>query len=225
MSSTASPVAALQVAESAVQAQNATSAASAASGQERSTSGQGASAAATPSRANSPIAAAACDWGSRPPVSNARIAGAARSAAAHTHNARVPTRSLVRAGLVLLSLAGVVAGAVTLRSERTYVDAFEAAIEQRPVDEVDDLFEKSRPLNPDAAREVTMGRANFEAGRRARADELMTRAAELEPDSARVWFFRTRLALALGRRGDAARYWERARLLDPQLPRALPPPL
>ena len=137
----------------------------------------------------------------------------------------MPTRSLVRAGVVLLSLAGVVAGIVTLRSERTYVDAFEAAIEQRPVDEVEDLFEDSRPLNPDAAREVTMSRVNFEAGRRERADELMARAAELEPDSARVWFFRTRLALALGRRGEAERDWRRARELDPQLPEPLPPPL
>lgn len=91
--------------------------------------------------------------------------------------------------------------------------------------EVEDLFESSRPLNPGAARELTMGRANFEAGRRARADELMAEAAEVEPDSVRVWFFRARLALALGRREEAARHWARARELDPQLPRPLPPPL
>jgi Flp pilus assembly protein TadD len=114
---------------------------------------------------------------------------------------------------------------VTVRSERKVEDAFQAAIDGRPIAEVEDLFQSSRPLNPGAAREVTMARANFESGRRARAEELMRRAAELEPSSARVWYFRTRLDLALGRRADAQRHWALARELDPQLPRALPPPL
>jgi Flp pilus assembly protein TadD len=104
-------------------------------------------------------------------------------------------------------------------------DAFQAAVDRRPVDEVEDLFEESRPLNPGAARELTMGRANYAAGRRERAEELMARAAELEPESVRVWYFRTRLELALGRHAEARRHWDRARELDPQLPRPLPPPL
>ena len=127
--------------------------------------------------------------------------------------------------MALLSAAGVVAGVVTVRSERRVEDAFQAAVERRPVGEVEDLFEKSRPLNPGAARELTMARANFAAGRTERADELMREAAEFEPESVRVWYFRTRLALALGRQADARRHWARARELDPQLPPGLPPPL
>ena len=114
---------------------------------------------------------------------------------------------------------------VTVRSERKVEEAFQAAIDRRPAAEVEDLFESSRPLNPGAARELTMARANFAEGRRARAEELMRRAAELEPGSVRVWYFRTRLDLALGKRADARRDWARARELDPQLPRRLPPPL
>jgi Flp pilus assembly protein TadD len=119
----------------------------------------------------------------------------------------------------------VVAGVVTARSERRAERAFQAAVDRRPVTEVEELFESSRALNPGAARELTMGRANFEAGRFERAERLMADAAELEPESTRVWFFRTRLALARGRRAEAARHWRRARALDPLLPEALPPPL
>ena len=112
-----------------------------------------------------------------------------------------------------------------MRSERKVEEAFQAAIDRRPVAEVEDLFEDSRPLNPGAARELTMARANFAEGRRARAEELMREAAELEPESARVWYYRARLELALGRPSEAQRHWTRARELDPQLPRRLPPPL
>ena len=112
-----------------------------------------------------------------------------------------------------------------MRSERKVEEAFQAAIDRRPVAEVEDLFEDSRPLNPGAARELTMARANFAEGRRARAEDLMREAAELEPESARVWYYRARLALALDRPSEARRHWARARELDPQLPRPLPPPL
>ena len=135
------------------------------------------------------------------------------------------TGFLVRAVVALLSAAGVVAGVVTARNERRTDRAFQAAVDRRPVAEVESRFESSRALNPGAARELTMARANFEAGRPARADRLMARAAELEPESTRVWFFRTRLALALDRGAEAASHWRRARELDPQLPEPLPPPL
>jgi Tfp pilus assembly protein PilF len=124
-----------------------------------------------------------------------------------------------------LSAAGVVAGVVTFRSEEKVEDAFSAAIEQRPVEEVDRLFEDSRPLNPGAARELAMARTNYERGRPGRAEELLDEAAELEPKNLRVWHLRARLARARGDEAGARRHWARARALDPQLPAALPPPL
>lgn len=127
--------------------------------------------------------------------------------------------------MAALSAAGVVAGVVTFRSEEKVEDAFSAAIEQRPVEEVDRLFEDSRPLNPGAARELAMARTNYERGRPGRAEELLDEAAELEPKNLRVWHLRARLARARGDEAGARRHWARARALDPQLPAALPPPL
>ena len=127
--------------------------------------------------------------------------------------------------MAVLSAAGVAAGVVTYRSEEKVEDAFGAAIEQRPLDEVERLFEDSRPLNPGAARELAMARTNFERGRPERAEELLADAAELEPKNLRVWHLRARLARARGREQEARSHWARARALDPQLPAALPPPL
>ena len=137
----------------------------------------------------------------------------------------MPSRPLIRAGVVAASAAGVLAGAVTYRSEEKVEDAFSAAIEQRPLSEVERLFDDSRPLNPGAARELAMARTNFERGRPDRAEELLAEAADLEPKNLRVWHLRARLARARGREDDARRHWARARTLDPQLPAALPPPL
>ena len=127
--------------------------------------------------------------------------------------------------MAVLSAAGVAAGVVTYRSEEKVEDAFGAAIEQRPLDEVERLFEDSRPLNPGAARELAMARTNFERGRPGRAEALLADAAELEPKNLRVWHLRARLARARGREAEARSHWARARALDPQLPAALPPPL
>ncbi|HEX8052611.1 MAG TPA: tetratricopeptide repeat protein [Thermoleophilaceae bacterium] len=137
----------------------------------------------------------------------------------------MPTRSIVRAGVAVLSALGVAAGVVTFRSEKRVEDAFSAAIEQRPVEEVERLFDDSRPLNPGAARELAMARTNYERGRPERAEELLADAAELEPKNLRVWHLRARLARARGDEAAASRYWARARALDPHLPAALPPPL
>jgi Tfp pilus assembly protein PilF len=125
----------------------------------------------------------------------------------------------------VLSAAGVAAGVVTFRSEEKVEDAFSAAIEQRPLDEVERLFEDSRPLNPGAARELALARTNYNRGRPERAERLLAEAADLEPKNLRVWHLRARLARALGRNDEARRHWDRARALDPQLPAALPPPL
>lgn len=125
----------------------------------------------------------------------------------------------------MLSAAGVAAGVVTFLSEEKVEDAFSAGIEQRPVDEVERLFDDSRPLNPGAARELAMARTNFERGRPDRAEELLEEAADLEPKNVRVWYLRTRLARTQGREDDARSHWHRARALDPTLPAELPPPL
>lgn len=127
--------------------------------------------------------------------------------------------------MVLLSAAGVAAGVLTYRSERKVEDAFSAGIERRPLDEVERLFDDSRPLNPGAARELALARTNYGRGRPERAEELFADAAELEPKNIRVWYLRTRLARARGDDAAARRHWARARELDPLLPAALPPPL
>lgn len=120
---------------------------------------------------------------------------------------------------------GVVAGVVTFRSERRVEDAFSAAIDGRPLGEIEDRFDESRPLNPGAARELAMARLSYERGRPERAEELLREATDLEPDNIRVWHFGTRLALAREDRSEAERRWARARELDPRLPAALPPSL
>jgi tetratricopeptide (TPR) repeat protein len=125
----------------------------------------------------------------------------------------------------VLSAAGVAAGVVTYRSEQRVEDAFQAGVDQRPIEEVERRFDESRALNPGAARELAMGRANFGAGRVDRAEELFAEAAELEPENVRVWYLRSRLARTRGDDAAARRHWDRARELDPLLPAALPPPL
>jgi Tfp pilus assembly protein PilF len=137
----------------------------------------------------------------------------------------VATRSLVRAGVAALCAAGVVAGVVTFRNEQKVEDAFSAAIENRPLPEIERRFEDSRTLNPGAARELAMARLNHQHGNPQRAEELLAEAEDLEPENIRVWHLGARLALARGDRREAERRWARARELDPQLPSALPPPL
>jgi tetratricopeptide (TPR) repeat protein len=137
----------------------------------------------------------------------------------------VPTRSLVRAGVAALCAAGVVCGLVTYRSERRVEDAFGASLGKRPAAEIEKLFDESRPLNPGAARDLTLARLHHELDDPGRAQELLDDARDQEPESIRVWFFATRLALARGDRPEALRSWARARELDPTLPVALPPPL
>jgi predicted Zn-dependent protease len=137
----------------------------------------------------------------------------------------VPSRVLIRAALVAVCAAGVVAGVVTFRSEGKVEDAFSATLGRRPAAEIERHFEDSRPLNPGAARELSLAQLEFAKGDPARAEELLAEARDLEPKNIRVWYIGTRLALARGDRPEASRRWARARELDPQLPAALPPPL
>lgn len=127
--------------------------------------------------------------------------------------------------MAALCAAGVVAGVVTYRSEQRTEDAFSATLGRQPLDEIDRLFEQSKPLNPGAAREVALARLSYLRGEPDRAEELLQEAADLEPHNIRVWHLGTRIALARKDRATAERRWARARELDPQLPAALPPPL
>jgi len=118
-----------------------------------------------------------------------------------------------------------VAGVVTYRSEQRTEDAFSATLGRQSLDQIDRLFDQSKPLNPGAAREVALARLSYLRGDPDRAEELLDEAADLEPDNIRVWHLGTRIALGRGDRPAAQRRWARARELDPQLPAALPPPL
>jgi Flp pilus assembly protein TadD len=157
-------------------------------------------------------------------VKKARIVGAASSGPAAIHNAVVSPRLLVRAGIAALCVAGVLAGAVTYRSEKAADDARAAYLESRPRQDVVDRYEDSRPLNPDVEREVGQATALLELGEGARAEELIRDAARREPDNARIWAFWATLALALDKPADARRHWARARALNPRLPAEVPEP-
>ena len=124
-----------------------------------------------------------------------------------------------------LCAAGVVAGAVTYRSETRYEDAFRAYFESRPREEFVSEFARSRALNPNVDGETAEATARIELGQEAEALALLQRAARREPENARVWAFWTRLSLKLGRPAEARRHWERARELNPRLPARLPPSL
>ena len=121
--------------------------------------------------------------------------------------------------------AGVVAGVVTFRSEEKVEDAFSAAIQNKPLPEIERRFDDSRPLNPGAARELALARLSYLRDEPEKAERLLAEAADLEPENIRVWHLGTRIALGRGDRTAAERRWSRARELDPQLPAALPPPL
>ena len=157
-------------------------------------------------------------------MKNARIVGAASSGSPAAHNASVPLRPLVRAGIVALCAAGLVAGVVTYRSEKALDDARAAYLSGRPRAEVVDRYEDSRPLNPDVEREIGRATALFELGRRRLALEAMHEAARREPENARVWVATANLMVALGRRREAERSWDRARELNPRLPARIPAP-
>jgi tetratricopeptide (TPR) repeat protein len=151
--------------------------------------------------------------------------GPANNTAATTHNATVPNRPLVRAATATLCAAGVLAGAVTYRSETRYEDAFRAYFQGKPRREYADKFAGSRVLNPSIDGETAEATARVEIGERGTAVALLRRAARREPENARVWAFWTRLALKLGRPAEARRHWDRARELNPRLPAQLPPSL
>jgi Flp pilus assembly protein TadD len=153
-----------------------------------------------------------------PPVKNARIVGAARSGSAAAHNAPVPLRPLIRAGTVALCALGVLAGVVTYRSEKAAEDAKAEYLSGGSRELVVDRYEDSRPLNPDAEREIGQATALFELGRRGEAVEVMREAARREPDNARVWVAMSNLMRGIGRPLESRRSWARARELNPRLP-------
>jgi tetratricopeptide (TPR) repeat protein len=137
----------------------------------------------------------------------------------------MPIRSLVRVVVAALCAGGVLAGAVTYRSETRYEDAFRAYFAGQPREEFVSEFARSRALNPNVDGETAEATARIELGQEAEALTLLRRAAQREPENARVWAFWTRLALKLGQPAEARRHWDRARELNPRLPARLPPSL
>ena len=138
----------------------------------------------------------------------------------------MPVRVVARLVVAGACAAGVVASLITYRSEDRLQESFRSVVEGRPAAETVELLETSRALNPDSRRET--GGAGFllRNGDPARAEEWLRRVVRSEPENAGVWLTLARFQVARGQRAAARASYERARELDPHLPRiALPPPL
>lgn len=131
--------------------------------------------------------------------------------------------ALTRLSVVLLCAAGALASLVAYRSERRLEEALtagylgEAGHLSDAQTKVARLLDEARPLNPDS--EIDVSRALFLRKLRPQAEAILRTAIRREPDNVRLWLALTQVRVRDGRHGAARRSYERARELDPQLPR------
>ena len=142
------------------------------------------------------------------------------------HNARV-LKLLVRAGLVVACLAGIVVSAIVYRSEGRTADALKVVVGGGGDDAVvAQLRAAKTPLNPDSLRDSSEAIALARLGHADDAERLMEDVVRREPENQLVWVTMARVQVTAGDEDAARRSYSRAVALNSQTPRVdLPPPL
>jgi predicted Zn-dependent protease len=132
----------------------------------------------------------------------------------------VPARLLIRGAVVLLCAAGIVTSLIARDSRRTQATAFLDYFHDRDAARAFARLDDAKRLNPDSSIAIAQARLAKGSGYVA----ILQQAVDREPQNAILW---VRLAQHQANRGDklgAQQSYQRATQLDPELPKAGPPP-
>ena len=128
-------------------------------------------------------------------------------------------RLIVRFGIALACVAGVVASLTARDSRTTEQGAFQYYIETKDRRGTLERLDDSRTLNPDFR--IDIGKARVD---RANGVRILQRAVEREPENAELWLRLAQQQVLARDPAGAKRSYARARELAPQLPPEGPPP-
>jgi cytochrome c-type biogenesis protein CcmH/NrfG len=131
----------------------------------------------------------------------------------------VAIRLLVRLGIALACVGGVVVSLIARDSRTTEQRAFAVYIETKDPQKTLKLLDDAKPLNPDFAIEV--GEARLKKGQ---GVTILRKAVAKEPENAELWVRLAQQQVVAGDRAGAQRSYARARELAPLLPPTGPPP-
>ena len=129
------------------------------------------------------------------------------------------TRLIVRLGIAVVCVAGVVASLIARDSRTGEQDAFQYYIQTKDPRGTLERLEDSRRLNPDFA--IDIGRARLD---RSNAVKILRDAVRDEPENAELWVRLAQQQVVADDRAGARRSYARARELAPLLPPEGPPP-
>jgi Flp pilus assembly protein TadD len=158
-------------------------------------------------------------------VRNAAKKGATSTTAAPAHNEAVPTRVLLRAALAAVCVVGATLSAISYSSYAGLKDAFAKYGPSRDFAHGLGAFRASdSPLAPSVYRDEAIAIMLLHTGRAAEAERVMVRSARGAPADAHPWVSLARIQVARGRLAAARASYAHARVLNPHVPPALPPP-
>ncbi|TMK62617.1 MAG: hypothetical protein E6G53_13180 [Actinobacteria bacterium] len=133
-------------------------------------------------------------------------------------------RGFLRAGLAVACLAAAIASFMVYVADVRLREAFLGLEQHQDYARALRDFRASRsPLDPSWFRDTSIAVGLLHTGHPARAEAAIVKAVRREPLNAVVWVALTRLQVARKQVGAARVSWERARRLNPHIPRALPP--
>jgi predicted Zn-dependent protease len=129
----------------------------------------------------------------------------------------------VRAGVALLCVAGVVASAITYRSQHRLDEAFGSVIAGKPKAATVELARSSQLLHPDTRADVAKAVFALYHHDAAHAVAYARDATRREPEDAGAWLALARIQVGVGQRAAGRVSYARAKALDSQLPRTTHP--
>lgn len=130
----------------------------------------------------------------------------------------------MRAGVAGLCVAGVVASAITYRSQHRLEQAFASVIVGKPRAATAKLAKGSQLLHPDTRADFAKSIYALFHQDSAHALSYAAGATRREPENAGTWLSLARIQLGVGQRQQARASYARAKALDSQLPRTQFPP-
>jgi predicted Zn-dependent protease len=126
---------------------------------------------------------------------------------------------ILRAGVAGLCVAGVVASAITYRSDHRLDKAFGSVIEGKPRAATVELAKGSQLLHPDTRADIASAIYALFHHDKLHAVQYATNGTRREPDSAGTWLALARIQTGVGMPAQARISYARAKALDSQLPR------
>ena len=130
----------------------------------------------------------------------------------------------MRAGVAGVCVAGVVASAITYRSQHRLEEAFGSVIAGKPRAATVPLANGSQLLHPDTRADVAKAIFALFHHDKVHALAYASDGTRREPENAGTWLALARIQVGVGQKAQALISYARAKALDSQLPRTPYPP-